>query len=676
MASPTAAQIQKLVALREQLENHNYRYYVLNDPQLPDAVYDRLTRELVALETKFPALLTANSPTQKVGAAVSRAFSEVLHAVPMRSLANAFEREEVVAFDRRVREIIELEDAQVDYVAEPKLDGLAVSLRYEKGWLVQAATRGDGKKGENITHNMRRVLGERTQLTGAKIPALLEVRGEVFMAKQDFANLNASQQAAGEKTFVNPRNAAAGSLRQLDPEMMAKRRLHFCGYALGAVEADNVPATHWDIMQWLKRFGLPIAAQLERVKGVDGCIDYYHRMLAQRPQLPFDIDGIVYKVSRMDWQQSLGFTAKAPRWALAHKLPAQEEMTVLEKIEIQVGRTGAITPVARLRPVFVGGVTVSNATLHNYNEIQRLDARAGDTVIVRRAGDVIPEIMSVLLARRPVESKPFVLPVNCPVCGSAIVNQCDGVIARCSGGLFCDAQRKQNIKHFASRKAMDIEGLGDKIIDQLLQQKLINDVADLYTLKVEQVAAVERMADKSARNLIAALTKSKHTTLPQFLFALGIPQVGETTAETLAQNLHDLDAIMTAEVERLQQVPDVGPIVAQSVAVFFQQPHNRDVISRLRQSGVHWQVAAAAPANAESVFNGKTVVLTGTLSMARSDAKKILQSLGAKVTGSVSKNTDFVVVGADAGAKYDQAHALGVAVLDEPSFCRMAQLDK
>ncbi|MBX2867914.1 MAG: NAD-dependent DNA ligase LigA [Acidiferrobacterales bacterium] len=665
-------EIQKL---REQLEYHNYRYYVLDDPLLPDAAYDRMMRQLEALESEYPELQSADSPSQKVGGFAARTFSEVVHAVPMRSLANAFSEEELAAFDRRVKEIVDLEKGEVEYIAEPKLDGLAVSLRYENGWLVQAATRGDGRSGENITQNMRQVLGDKTKLIGKSIPKVLEVRGEVFMRKEDFDSLNQRQQSAGSKLFVNPRNAAAGSLRQLDPEITAQRPLSFYGYSLGQVEGGSIPNTHWDIMQWLSGIGIPTSDLLERVQGVAGCLDYYHRLQRDRDSLPFDIDGIVYKVSRMDWQHSLGFTAKAPRWALAHKLPAQEEVTTLEKIEIQVGRTGAITPVARLKPVFVGGVTVSNATLHNRDEIERLDVRVGDTVVVRRAGDVIPEILSVVVDQRPEKTQPFIFPTHCPVCNSAIVSEGDGVIVRCSGGLVCPAQRKENIKHFASRKAMDIEGLGDKIVDQLLEQEMIDDVADLYLLTIDQLSSLERMAEKSASNLVAALEKSKETTLPRFLFALGIPLVGETTAETLSNAFYDLEPIIQADIESLQQVPDIGPVVAESLNAFFAESHNRQIISKLIQAGVHWPKAEQKQSVVDSPFSGKTVVLTGTLSMARNDAKKQLQLLGAKVTGSVSKNTDFVIVGADAGSKADKAEALGIEILDEETFIRMSDYE-
>ncbi len=668
----TASIAARVHALREELEYHNYRYYVLDDPVIPDAAYDRLLRELEGLETDHPEYASEDSPTRKVAGSVVRTFSEVVHAVPMRSLANAFEDEEVVAFDRRVREIIELEDGDVEYVAEPKIDGLAVSLRYENGWLVQAATRGDGRRGENITQNMRKVLGPGTTLDGSAVPAVLEVRGEVFMRREDFAAMNREQAAAGQKTFVNPRNAAAGSLRQIDPAVTESRPLSFFAYSLGQVVDAAVPGTHWGILQWIREFGLPVCELAERVRGVDDCLAYYREMRDKGRGLPYDIDGVVYKVSRMDWQSSLGHTARAPRWALAHKLPAQEEMTVLERIEIQVGRTGAITPVARLTPVFVGGVTVSNATLHNRDEIDRLDAREGDTVILRRAGDVIPEILSVVKERRPDSTEPFEFPQQCPVCGSDIVYERDGVIARCSGGLFCSAQRKENIRHFASRRAMDIEGLGDKIVDQLLGAGLIHDVADLYRLEKEPVAALERMADKSAENLIGAIDGSRKTTLPRFLHALGIPLVGEATAETLAGHFGDLDPVMDADAEQLQQVPDIGPVVAESVRVFFGQDHNREIVQRLRDAGVEWPRAEARQAREDSPFNGKTVVLTGALSMARSDAKKILQSLGAKVTGSVSKKTDYIVVGADAGSKAEEAEQLGIRMLDEREFLSLA----
>jgi DNA ligase (NAD+) len=658
----------RVLELREQLEYHNYRYHVLDDPEIPDSAYDRLMGELIELEQKYPEWQSDNSPTQKVGGYVARTFSEAVHRIPMRSLGNAFSDQEVINFDRRVRELVELEEGEVEYVAEPKLDGLAVSLRYENGWLVQAATRGDGRTGENITHNMRTVLGDKTQLKTSKAPEILEVRGEVFMRKDDFESLNNAHRRQGLKIFVNPRNAAAGGLRQLDPVVTASRPLSFYCYSLGEVRGANLPDTHLESMQWIKSLGLPVTDLLESVKGAEGCISYYRKLQRQRDSLPYDIDGVVYKVSRMDWQDNMGFTAKAPRWAIAHKFPAQEEMTQVDNIEIQVGRTGAITPVARLTPVFVGGVTVSNATLHNRKEIERLDVRVGDCVIVRRAGDVIPEIVSVIHSRRPENTEPFRFPETCPVCQSEIVYEGEGIIARCSGGLFCDAQKKESILHFASRKAMDIEGLGDKLVDQLVTEKLIDDVADLYSLTTVQIADLDRMAEKSATNLIGAIEKSKDTTLARFLYALGIPLVGETTAELLSESLLTLQGITDASEQELQEIPDIGPMVANSIRTFFKQAHNQEVIEKIVHAGVSWPRPEKPRINSDSMFSGKTVVLTGTLGMARSEAKVLLQSLGAKVTGSVSKNTDFVIAGQDAGSKADKAEQLGVEILDESQF--------
>ncbi len=664
----------KIAVLRQQLEYHNYRYYSLDDPQIPDVAYDRLLRELEALEKDHPEFASADSPTQKVGGIAQKTFSEVAHAVPMRSLANAFDESEVINFDRRVRELVARQtnanQDEVEYVAEPKLDGLAVSLRFENGWLTQAATRGDGNTGENITHNIRSVLGEATFLRG-DAPAVLEVRGEVFMRKDDFAQLNQRQRESGGKTFVNPRNAAAGSLRQLDPKVTESRPLSVYCYALGLVSGASLPRTHWEIRRWMESFGLPVADDAQCVRGAQGCIDYHTQMLQRRDDLPFDIDGVVYKVSRMDWQEALGHTARAPRWALAHKFPAEEEVTVVENIESQVGRTGAITPVARLKPVFVGGVTVSNATLHNRDEIARLDVRVGDSVIVRRAGDVIPEVVSVIREKRPKRTRKFKFPQRCPVCQSAIVYEGDGVIARCSGGLYCDAQRKQNIRHFAARTAMDIEGLGDKLVEQLVEEKLVNNVADLYALSEEQIEALERMAKKSAANLIAALEKSKHTSLARFLYALGIPLIGETTAEALATDLPDIKELMSADEERLQSIADVGPVVANSVVTFFRQSHNREVIEKLLAAGVQWQITETKPAAGNTAFSGKIVVLTGTLSLSRTEAKKILQQHGAKVTTSVSSKTDYVIAGQNPGSKADEAERLQITVLDEQEFLAM-----
>ena len=671
---------QKIAALREQIEAHNYRYHVLDDPEIPDADYDRLLRELEELEKAHPEFLSKDSPTQKVGGGLQKTFEAVAHSTPMRSLANAFDAEQVEAFDKRMRESLDMEESkeEIEYVAEVKLDGLAVSLRFENGWLARAATRGDGSRGENITHNMRRVLAGATYLRG-DAPAVLEVRGEVFMSRNNFAKLNESQRERDKKVFVNPRNAAAGSLRQLDPNITAARPLELCCYALGEVEVGDgaknpPPPTHWETLRWLAAFGLPVSNFTRKVSGARGCLAYYDEMLAKRDELPFDIDGVVYKVSRLDWQRETGHTAKAPRWALAHKLPAQEKITKVESIEVQVGRTGAITPVARLEKVFVGGVNVSNVTLHNRDEIARLDVRVGDSVVVRRAGDVIPQILSVALKDRKKGARKFVFPKNCPVCGANIVQEEEGAIARCSGGLYCDAQRKEHIKHFAGRGAMDIEGLGDKLVEQLVDGGLIRTVADLYALTKEQFAGLERMAEKSAANLLGALEKSKDTTLARFLYALGIPLVGEATAESLAAALRDLEKVADADEETLQQIPDIGPLVARSIISFFNEEHNREVIAALRAAGVHWPrpekpVQAAA---ADSPFAGKSVVLTGTLSMPRAEAKKLLQSLGARVSAAVSKATDYVIVGENAGSKATRAEELKIAMLDEKEFLEMA----
>ena len=661
---------QQILKLREQLEYHNYRYYVLDDPEVPDSTYDRLIKSLEDLESRYPEYLSKSSPTQKVGGFAPKTFSEVVHALPMRSLGNVFELQEIENFDRRVRELIDLENGLVEYVAEPKLDGLAVSLRYENGWLVQAATRGDGRQGENITQNMRMVLKEKTRLQGENIPEVFEVRGEVFIAKAQFEELNKAQAKVGLKTFVNPRNAAAGGLRQLDPAVTASRPLQLYCYALGEVKGGNPPDSHFETLDWIRHFGLPVTDLSSLVEGVEGCISYYKNLLEQRDVLPFDIDGVVYKVSRHDWQTSLGFTAKAPRWAIAHKFPAQEEMTTVNEIDIQVGRTGAITPVARLEPVFVGGVTVSNATLHNREEIDRLDVRVGDTVIIRRAGDVIPEVVSVVTSMRPDITEKFDFPQVCPICDSPVVYEGQGVIARCSGGLFCEAQKKEGIKHFASRKAMDIEGLGDKLVDQLITDKLINNVADLYILSVEQISALERMAQKSADNLVNAIEKSKSTTLSRFLYALGIPLVGETTAENLADSLGSLENIQELSEQQLQEIPDIGPIVAESVATFFAQTHNQEVVDKLVESGVHWPLSEEKGVVENSIFSGKTVVLTGTLGMPRSEVKNRLKSMGAKVTGSVSKNTDYVIAGAEPGSKVEKAEKLGVEIMDEQQLMK------
>ncbi len=660
----SAAKVSKRAeALREQLRYHNHRYYVLDDPEIPDAEYDRLLRELQALEAEHPELITTDSPTQRVGAEPLKAFGEVRHEVPMLSLDNAFSLDDMANFDRRVRERIEVEE--VVYTAEPKLDGLAVSLLYENGVLVRGATRGDGSKGEDITQNVRTIDSIPLKLMGKKVPALLEVRGEVFMSHAGFARLTKMAVEQGQKRFVNPRNAAAGSLRQLDPRITAQRPLEIYCYGIGRLEGRALPKHHSEALALLKDLGLRVYPGIETVSGLDGCNDYYTRMEAQRTKLPFDIDGVVFKVDSLQQQEALGFVSRAPRWAIARKFPAQEEMTKVLDINVQVGRTGAITPVARLEPVFVGGVTVTNATLHNEDEVKRKDVRIGDTVMVRRAGDVIPEVVQVVKSKRPKQTRAFIMPSHCPVCGSEVERAEGEAVARCSGGLYCAAQRKEAIKHFASRRAMDIEGLGDKLVEQLVDQKLIEDIADLYALEADTLAGLERMGEKSAANLVAALEKSKDTQLERFLFALGIREVGEATAQGLAHAFGNLDALMAADEERLLEERDVGPIVAQHIAAFFRQSHNRDVIDKLIAAGIHWP-AVEVPAADQQTLAGKTFVLTGTLeTLSRNDAKARLQALGAKVTGSVSKKTDYVVAGADPGSKLTKAEELGVEILDE-----------
>ena len=636
--------------LRELIEHHNYQYYVLDQPEVPDSEYDRLFRALQQLEAEHPDLITPDSPTQRVGGVPLAAFEEVEHRIPMLSLENALTAEAMAEFDRRVRDRLKRED-DVDYVAEPKLDGLAISVRYESGHLVQAATRGDGSRGENVTQNVRTIDAVPLRLRGRDWPAVLEVRGEIFMPKKGFVELNDRQRALGEKTFANPRNAAAGSLRQLDSKVTASRPLTMFCYGTGEVEGHPMSATHSGNMALLREWGLPVSPELRLVTGVQGCAAYYEEIGRRRASLPYEIDGVVFKVDSITDQQALGFVSRAPRWAVAQKYPAQEELTEVEAVEFQVGRTGAVTPVARLKPVFVGGVTVSNATLHNMDEVERKDVRVGDTVYVRRAGDVIPEVVRVLPERRPKGTKRVRLPKHCPVCGSDIERIEGEAVARCSGGLFCAAQRKESIKHFASRRALDIEGLGDKLIEQLVDNGLVDDPSDLFGLAAETLAGLERMGDKSAQNLVAALAKSRDTTLARFLYALGIREVGEATALALASHFGSLDGIRSADEEALQQTPDVGPVVARHVHTFFRQPHNLEVIARLRAAGVHWPEAEPGTAAAAAQpLSGKTFVLTGTLSEPRDVVKQRLQALGAKVAGSVSKKTDFVVAGEDAGS--------------------------
>ncbi|MCW8934045.1 MAG: NAD-dependent DNA ligase LigA [Gammaproteobacteria bacterium] len=656
--------------LRDQLNHHSYQYYVLDDPEIPDVQYDRLYRELQSLEAQYPDLITNDSPTQRVGDKPLDGFSQVKHEIPMLSLDNVFNEEELSDFNKRLQQRLDNDD-EIIFAAEPKLDGLAVSLLYEKGLLVRAGTRGDGSTGENITQNIRTIHSIPLKLLGKNIPDVLEVRGEVFMPKAGFEKLNQIARDNDEKQFVNPRNAAAGSLRQLDPKITAKRPLAMYCYAVGRVDGGAELSTHSEMLDHLKQWGLPLCNEREVVKGVQGCLNYFKKMSALRGSLPYEIDGIVYKVNSIKLQKELGFVAKAPRWAIAHKFPAQEEITRVNSIEFQVGRTGAITPVARLEPVFVGGVTVSNATLHNMDEVNRKDVRQGDQVIIRRAGDVIPEVVRVVPGSRKHHAKKVQLPDSCPVCGSEIEQEEGEAIARCSGGLFCAAQRKESIKHFASRKAMDIDGLGDKLVEQLVDGGCIDHVNDLYDLTAEKIVDLERMGKKSAENLIEALQKSKHTSLNRFIYALGIREVGEATALTLANHFTTLDAIKAADEESLQKVEDVGPIVAAHIVRFFKQPHNLEVIEKLLNSGIYWDEIEAV-ATKEQTLEGKTFVITGTLTeMTRDDAKKALQARGAKVTGSVSKKTNYVVVGDNAGSKAMKAEQLGIEMLDEKALIEL-----
>ncbi len=653
---------QRVSWLRNEIDRHNYHYYALDDPLIPDSEYDRLLRELQKLEARYPQLVRADSPTQRVGAAPLEAFDEVRHKLPMLSLDNAFSDQELIDFDRRIRERLGAAET-LCYAAEPKLDGLAISLRYESGSLLQAATRGDGTRGEDVTSNVRTIPSVPLRLLGNDWPRLFEVRGEVYMPKAGFERLNALARRKGEKIFANPRNAAAGSLRQLDPRITAKRPLAMFCYGFGEIAGGALAATHSESVKQLSRWGLRISPELTTVEGAAGCIAYYRAIAKRRERLDYDIDGVVFKVDRLDQQQALGFVSRAPRWAIAQKFPAQEELTRLLEIDIQVGRTGALTPVARLEAVNVAGVRVTSATLHNEEEIQRKDIRPGDSVIVRRAGDVIPQVVRVVADRRPIDSRPFHMPDHCPVCGSEVIRDADQVALRCSGGLFCPAQRKEAVRHFASRRAMDIEGLGEKLVDQLVEKQLVNSPADLYSLDLETLAGLERMGKKSAENLLAAMRRSLKTTLPHFLFALGIREVGEATAQSLASYFGNLEALENADVEQLQQVPDVGPVVAEHVVTFFRQPHNREVIAQLLAAGIHWEMESTRPESAP--LAGKTVVLTGTLSRPRDQIKQQLQALGARVAGSVSSRTDYLVAGTDAGSKLAKAQQLGIRILDE-----------
>lgn len=657
----------KIESLREQLRRHAHLYYVLDDPEISDIEYDRMYRELEQLEKDNPDLITHDSPTQRVGAKPLESFSQVRHRIPMLSLDNVFSDNELHAFYKRIQDRLGSDDG-IEFAAEPKLDGLAISIVYEKGELVQAATRGDGATGEDVTQNIRTVHSIPLRLLGNNYPDVLEVRGEVFMPKAGFEKLNKRARDSGEKTFVNPRNAAAGSLRQLDPKIAAQRPLALYSYGVGVVEGCSLPDTHSEVLELLKQWGLPVCSESRVVIGVEGCLAFYSSMLKKRDRLAYDIDGVVYKVNHYKLQQQLGFVSRAPRWAIAHKFPAQEEITRILDVDFQVGRTGALTPVARLEPVFVGGVTVSNATLHNMDEVNRKDVRIGDKVMVRRAGDVIPEVVRVVPGSRNKGVKKIILPSKCPVCGSD-VDQIEGeAVARCSGGLFCKAQRTEAIKHFASRKAMDIDGLGEKLVEQLVEAGLINTIADLYKLKAGSVAALDRMGEKSANNLVKAIENSKQPNLARFIYALGIREVGEATASALANAYGDLDKLKQADEEELQQVPDVGPVVAQHIIHFFAQPHNREVIQNILDAGVTPQAIKKNSTTSQTLL-GKTFVLTGTLiSMTREQAKEKLQAAGARVSGSVSAKTDFLLAGENAGSKLSKAEQLGVTVLDEKAF--------
>ena len=661
--------------LRAEIERNNYAYYVLDAPELPDAEFDKLYRELEQIEADHPELVTPESPTQRVGGHAAAGFTQVTHAVPMLSLNNGFEDEDIAAFDKRCADGLGHIDTPVEYSAELKFDGLAISLRYVDGVFERAATRGDGATGEDVTANVRTIRSLPLRLKGTQFPAVLEVRGEVLMFKRDFAKLNERQRNADQKEFANPRNAAAGSLRQLDSKITASRPLSFFSYGIGVLEGGEMPDTHEALLKWYRDLGLPVCPEHAAVKGAEGLLAFFRAIGDKRESLAYDIDGVVYKVNRRDEQDKLGFVSRAPRFALAHKFPAQEALTTLVAIDVQVGRTGAITPVARLEPVFVGGATVTNATLHNEDEVRRKDIRIGDTVIIRRAGDVIPEVVGAVLDRRPVDASEFVMPTQCPVCGSAIERLPDEAIARCTGGLICPAQVKQAIWHFAQRRAIDIDGLGDKIIDQMVDEKLVRTPADLFGLGLRQLVELERFGEKSAQNLLDALDAAKTTTLARFVYALGIRHVGESTAKEYARFFGSLDPLMDASVEQLLEVPDVGPVVAEATHNFFAEAHNRTVIDQLRAPGrLTWPEGPPAPRAPVGVLAGKTVVLTGTLpTLSRDDAKEMLEAAGAKMSGSVSKKTDYVVAGAEAGSKLAKAEELGIAILDEDGMRKLLE---
>ncbi len=661
----------RIQKLRELIARYDDEYYALDAPSVPDSEYDRLYRELQALEQQHPELITPDSPTQRVSGTAVNAFNSITHRQAMLSLNNAFEDNELAAFDKRISEALGI--TEVTYAVEPKFDGLAITLTYEDGIFTQGATRGDGYTGEDVTHNLRTLRAIPMRLHCAEPPKLLEVRGEVLMLKRDFEKLNQMQLSKGEKLFANPRNAAAGSLRQLDARISAQRPLTFFAYGLGAAEGVPLLTNHAMAMDYLASMHFPVSHERGVVKGADGLRAYYRKIGDMRDRLPFDIDGVVYKVNEFSQQEELGFVSRAPRWAIAHKFPAQEALTVVEDITVQVGRTGAITPVARLKPVFVGGVTVTNATLHNEDEVRRKDIYIGDTVSVRRAGDVIPEVVYSIPEKRPADARRFEMPAVCPECGSHILKQADEAVARCTGGLFCPAQRKQAITHFASRRAMDIEGLGDKLVDQLVEANLVHTLADIYRLDMATLSNLERMGEKSARNLLDALDRSKDTTLARFIFALGMRNVGEATAKDLAKHFGSLDALMQADTEKLLQVNDVGPVVAESITNFFSEAHNLSVINALIDAGIRWPETEGKQQSVGKL-SGKTLVLTGTLpTMSRDSAKELIEAAGGKVSASVSKKTDYVVAGAEAGSKLDKAQELGIIILDEAGLLELLQ---
>lgn len=662
------ADLHEIERLRQLIEDHNYRYYVLDDPSITDAEYDILFKRLRELESIHPDTITTESPTQRVGAAPLKSFPIVHHDVPMLSLENAFTDEDILDFDQRIHDKLD-DHKMVAYCCEPKMDGLAVNIRYEKGTLTQASTRGDGENGEDITSNIKTINMVPLRLRGDHLPEILDVRGEVFISLAGFQRLNEAAKERGDKLFANPRNAAAGSLRQLDPAITSQRPLEFYAYGIGLVTGFEMPDQQDAMLKQLMAWGLRINPLMKVVKGAEGCLHYYEKIGAERDKLPYEIDGVVYKVNDIQDQKALGFVTRAPRWAIAHKFPAEEAYSVIEAVEFQVGRTGVVTPVARLKPVHVRGVTVSNATLHNMDEVHRKDVRVGDTVIIRRAGDVIPEVAGVVLDRRPRDVKRIVMPKHCPICHS-LVEQVEGeAAARCSGGLHCPAQQKEAIKHFASRKAMDIEGLGDKLAEQLIDKQLIRNAADIYELSVTELSELERMGRKSSQNLIDQIEKSKTTTLPRFLYSLGIREVGEATAKQLATHFLNLNALRKADIETLRQVPDIGPVVAHHIVAFFQDKHNQEIVNRLIKSGVEWPDISAPQTSA---LAGKTFVLTGTLSsMSRDEAKEKLEQLGAKVAGSVSAKTHAVIAGTEAGSKLTKANELGVTVMNEDEFLQM-----